>query len=67
MVIVVQRKMTLNKRFGSKGELSHSWEEAEMRVVNSTHPRFCNGTRFDWGFADIALKEGYSLEILSEK
>jgi hypothetical protein len=64
MKIIVQRKMTLNKRFGANGELHHSWKEMEMRVVDSTHPRFSNGTRFDWGFAEIALKEGYQLEIL---
>ena len=33
-------------------------------VVFSTHPRFITGTRFDWGFANISMNEGYSLTLL---
>lgn len=34
-----------------------------MRVVASDHPRFSVGTRFDFGFLDIATKEGYLVQI----
>ncbi len=64
MKIIVHRKSITNKRFDSKGDVNHSWEEIEMRVVDSNHPRFSKGKRFDWGFAEIALREGYTLEIL---
>ena len=37
---------------------------AEMRVVASTHPRFTVGSRFDYGFHDIAMKEGYVITHL---
>ncbi len=30
-----------------------------MRVVVSTHPRFTIGTRFDFGFFNIATEAGY--------
>lgn len=30
-----------------------------MRVVASSHPRFTVGTRFDYGFFNIATNEGY--------
>lgn len=36
----------------------------EMRVVHSTHYRFIDGTRFDWGFASIAIEAGYTLIFL---
>lgn len=32
-------------------------------VVKSTHPRFVAGTRFDYGFLKIALREGYDVSI----
>jgi hypothetical protein len=34
-----------------------------MRVVDSTHPRFIVGSRFDYGFLDIAVTEGYRVNI----
>jgi len=37
----------------------------EMRVVESDHPRFRPGNRFDYGFFDIATSEGYSIISLS--
>ena len=38
----------------------------EMVVVESNHPRFTRGTRFDFGFLRIATDEGYSVEILPQ-
>jgi len=35
-----------------------------MRVVCSNHPRFIDGSRFDFGFLDIASCEGYTITIL---
>ena len=32
-------------------------------VLESDHPRFVPGTRFDYGFLQIALDEGYDIEI----
>ena len=32
-----------------------------MRVIESDHKRFSNGTRFDFGFFDIATDEGYTI------
>lgn len=34
-----------------------------MRVVASDHPRFVVGSRFDYGFLDIAVTEGYRVQI----
>jgi hypothetical protein len=35
--------------------------EIAMRVIQSDHPRFTTGTRFDFGFFSIATKEGYTI------
>ena len=35
-----------------------------MIVVESNHPRFSNGTRFDFGFMGIASCEGYAITVL---
>ena len=32
-----------------------------MRVIISDHERFTKGTRFDYGFFNIATKEGYTI------
>lgn len=34
-----------------------------MRVVDSDHPRFTVGSRFDYGFLDIAVSAGYRVQI----
>lgn len=34
-----------------------------MRVTESDHPRFVVGSRFDYGFLNIAVKEGFGIEI----
>lgn len=38
-----------------------------MEVVESTHPRFIKGTRFDYGYAEIALEEGYTIVPLTKR
>jgi len=34
-----------------------------MRIIKSDHKRFIVGSRFDFGFLDIAVEEGYSVLI----
>jgi hypothetical protein len=34
-----------------------------MRVVESRHPRFVVGSRFDYGFMQIANEEGYEVTV----
>jgi len=36
----------------------------EMRVIYSDHERFGEGTRFDYGFMNIAIREGYTIIVL---
>lgn len=38
-----------------------------MRVIASDHPRFIVGSRFDYGFMDIATGEGYTIVSLPIK
>ena len=38
-----------------------SFYETAMRVIESDHPRFSNGTRFDFGFFSVATREGYTI------
>ena len=38
--------------------------DREMKVIHSTHPRFVEGYRFDYGFANISSNEGYTIVIL---
>ena len=33
----------------------------EMRVIESDHPRFTKGYRFDYGFFNIATEGGYTI------
>ena len=40
--------------------------DAEMRVISSTHPRFTQGHRFDFGFFSIATKGGYTIISLPQ-
>ena len=35
-------------------------------VVESTHGRFTNGTRFDYGFMQVALSQGYLVTVLPQ-
>lgn len=32
-----------------------------MIVIESTHPRFTKGSRFDFGFFKVATEEGYTI------
>lgn len=32
-------------------------------VEKSNHPRFKKGCRMDWGFVQVALQDGYDVEI----
>lgn len=34
-----------------------------LRIEDSDHPRFTIGTRFDFGFLNIAVSEGYQIQI----
>ena len=33
----------------------------EMRVIESNHPQFVKGERFDFGFFTVATNEGYTI------
>ena len=35
-----------------------------MQIIYSTHPQFIKGTRFDFGFFQIATNEGYIITSL---
>jgi hypothetical protein len=35
--------------------------DSAMRVLASSHERFVNGSRFDYGFFSVATKEGYTI------
>lgn len=37
------------------------WVPEEMRVLASDHSRFTVGSRFDFGFFEIATDEGYTI------
>lgn len=36
-------------------------KEYEMKVIESTHPIFRIGSRFDFGFFEIATRDGYQI------
>ncbi len=44
--------------------LENSNYGAALRVVRSNHPRFYDGSRFDYGFMGIAVGEGYTITIV---
>ena len=44
--------------------LENSNYGAALRVVRSNHPRFYDGSRFDYGFMGIAITEGYTITVL---
>lgn len=41
------------------------WGENDMWVISSDHPRFSTGTRFDYGFCNVAMREGYTVILKS--
>lgn len=38
--------------------------EKELIVIYSNHKKFAKNTRFDFGFMNVASREGYIIEIL---
>ena len=38
--------------------------EKEMRIVFSNHERFVVGSRFDFGFMNVTVDEGYMIQLL---
>ncbi len=38
-----------------------SYYKKEMRVIESDHEIFVKGSRFDYGFFNIAITEGYTI------
>lgn len=34
-----------------------------LLVIESNHPKFIVGTTLDWGFIQVALKDGYTVTI----
>lgn len=35
--------------------------DKEMKIIESDHPRFIKGSRFDFGFFSIATDDGYTI------
>ena len=64
MKITVKWESTVNNRYGADGKIHHTFTDDNMRVIESDHPRFSIGTRFDYGFLGIASSEGYTIVIL---
>ena len=46
-----------------KREFNNVLYDKELMVIESNHPRFIQGSRFDFGFLNIATDEGYICEI----
>ena len=42
-------------------EAEDSHYKKAMQVIESDHPRFVPGSRFDYGFFNIATDEGYTI------
>lgn len=45
-------------------EVFNKLDGKAMRVICSNHPRFQDGTRFDFGFLGIASDQGYTITVL---
>ena len=59
--ITIQWENRINQRFNENGSVHHEWEEKEMRVTKSDHPKYAVGSIFDFGFFTIATNEGYKI------
>lgn len=35
----------------------------ELRILKSDHPRYKEGTRFDYGYVSLALEDGYTVVL----
>ena len=55
VIVVKVHKVDPNKFFGYT---------IEMRVITSSHPRFVVGHRWDWGFQEYTLREGYTTILI---
>lgn len=62
--ITVKWVNSLTNRLNADGSVHHSFTDRNMKVLTSNHPKYSEGTRFDFGFLAIASKEGYIIEIL---
>jgi hypothetical protein len=51
----------MNKTIVVKWVEENSMYKKAMRVIESNHPRFVIGSRFDYGFFNIATDEGYTI------
>lgn len=34
-----------------------------MRVIKSNHPKYVIGSRFDYGFMEVVIEEGYEVKV----
>lgn len=55
---------TITVQWVPEGKFGYS---KAMKVTESTHERFTEGTRFDFGFFNIATDEGYTIVSLPLK
>ena len=55
--------MNIKAKMMREGDLNQSWVKRIPIVIESDHPRFVVGTRLDWGFAQVALDNGYTIVI----
>lgn len=54
---------TMKKRIVVQWVEEKEWGYGKaMRVVESNHPRFTAGSRFDFGFFSVATDDGYEIE-----
>lgn len=51
----------MNKTIIVKWIPEDSFYTTAMKVIESTHPRFVIGSRFDFGFFNVATREGYTI------
>lgn len=55
--------MKIKAKMTRQGDVRRDWVNRIPVVTESNHPRFVVGSRFDWGFVQVALGDGYSVEI----
>ena len=59
------RKNKMEKKITVQWVKEEEWGYGKaMRVIESNHPRFTVGSRFDFGFFSIATDEGYKIVSL---
>lgn len=62
-----RKKITAAYLLDHLGKYSRGERTKIPYVLASTHPRFKAGARFDFGFLEVALREGYDVEIFSDE